>query len=445
MPNNRIRPTGGRYVDKPARGADRLRLAGGGDRYLSPGGWSPKRRRGRYAGVIAAAVLIYLSVLPIDLGAVRYTRSQVTGIDIQSVHVAIKDAVVEERFPARVRIQGRNQWSEVSAQYTVRQDLQRQLDELYDRYGPDYAAFFAMDADTGAVLAYADFVRNEADDVHGHLALRALYPAASVFKMITAAAALDQGDVAPDTILPYNGKSTSLYKKQVLQHTDNKWTRRPTLKKAFATSVNTVFARLGIFQLGAEALDEYARRFAFNRYDLLTDLPIDLGASDVEADQWVLAEIASGWTQRNTLSPVHGAMLASAIAGDGRIAIPYTVSRLTNEYGWPVYVGEPRHLPSAVGMDTVAEMRTLMQETVRSGSARSAFHGFDRDDVEVGGKTGSLSGDRPKGRNEWFVGYAGRGDDRIAFASVTVSKEKWRVKPAYVARRFIEAYFEPRE
>lgn len=445
MPNKRIRPAGARYVDKPARGAGRLRLAGGGDVYLSPGGKGSKKRGGRYAGLIAAGVLVYLSVLPIDLGAVRYTRSQVTGIDVQSVHVAIKDAVVEERFPERVRIQGREGHSEVSAQYTLRQDLQQQLNDLYERYGPDYAAFFAMDADTGAVLAYADYVRNQADDVHGHLALRALFPAASVFKMITAAAALDRGSIAPDTVLPYNGKSTSLYKKQVLEHKENKWTRRPTLKKAFATSVNTVFARLGIYELGAEALDEYARRFAFNRYDLLTDLPIDLGASDVESDQWVLAEIASGWTQRNTLSPVHGAMLASAVAGDGRIAIPYAVSRLTNEYGWPVYVSEPRHLPSSVAAETVTQMRTLMQETVRRGSARRSFDGFDRDDIEVGGKTGSLSGDDPEGRNEWFVGYANRGDDRIAFASLTVSKEKWRVKPAYVARRFIEAYFEPRQ
>jgi len=200
---------------------------------------------------------------------------------------------------------------------------------------------------------------------------------------------------------------------------------------------------VGEFDLGAETLRDYAGRFAFNRYDLLTDMPIDLGRSDVETDQWVLAEVASGWTQRNTLSPVHGAMLASAVAGDGRIPVPYTVSRLTNEYGWPVYVGEPRHLPRAVAPDTVKQMRVLMRETVRRGSARRPFRGFEGDGVEVGGKTGSLSGSRPKGRNEWFVGYAKRGDERIAFASLTVSKEKWRVKPAYVARRFIEEYFEP--
>lgn len=401
------------------------------------------KRRRRYAGLIAAGLLVYMSVLPIELAAVRFSRSQITGIDLQTVHVALKDAMVRERFPETLQIKSRDRMTGVGVEYTIRPDLQKFLDDIYQHYEPDYAAFFAMDAATGAVLAYSDFVKDPEDDVYGHLALHALFPAASVFKLVTAAAALDRGEVQPDTILPYNGKSTSLYKKQVFKLTENKWTRRPTLKKAFATSVNTVFARLGVYRLGVDAMTDYAHRFAFNRYDILTDLPIDLGHSNIEDDPWVLAEVACGYTRRNTLSPVHGAMLASAIANDGRIAIPYTVERLTNDYGWPVYVGEPQHLAYAIEPETVEQMRVLMQETVERGSARRPFRGFDRSDVEIGGKTGSLSGDHPKGRNEWFVGYARKGNDRIAFASLTVSKEKWRVKPAYVARKFIEKYYEP--
>ncbi|MBS1269101.1 MAG: Penicillin-binding protein 2B [Gammaproteobacteria bacterium] len=404
------------------------------------------KSRKRYLGVACAGLLVYLSVLPVELAAVRFSRAQITGVDTRIVRVALKDAMIREQFPDRFRIKSRDQWVEVNAEYTIRPKLQEYLDDIYQRWKPDYAAFFAMDAVTGSVLAYADFVRHAEDDVYGHLALNALFPAASVFKIITAAAALDTDTVRPDSILPYNGKSTSLYKKQVLHHKDHKWTRRPTLKKAFATSVNTVFARLGVYELGADAMNEYAQRFAFNRHDLLTDIPIDLGVSNIEDEQWVLAEVASGYTERNTLSPVHGAMLASAIANDGRIAVPYGVKRLTNSYGWPLYVNEPRHLTEAIGADTVEQMRVLMQETVRRGSARRFFRGFFKGrDIEVGGKTGSLSGDHPKGRNEWFVGYARRGDERIAFASLTVSKKKWRVKPARVARKFAEKYFASRD
>jgi cell division protein FtsI/penicillin-binding protein 2 len=401
------------------------------------------KRTRRYAGLIAAGLLVYLSVLPVELAAVRFSRTQITGIDIQAVHAALKKAMARTRFPETLQLKSKGKWSEVDVEYTVRADLESYLDDIYDRYEPDYAAFFAMNASTGEVLAYSDFVKNPEDDVYGHLALQALFPAASVFKVVTAAAALDRGDVEPDTIMPYNGKSTSLYKKQVFRHTENKWTRHPTLKKAFATSINTVFARLGVYQLGADTMSDYAHRFAFNRYDVFTDLPIDLGHSDIENDKWVLAEVASGYTRRNTLSPVHGAMLASAIATDGRIAVPYAVERLTSDSGWPVYVGAPRHLAYAIEPDTVKKMRTLMRETVIRGSASHAFRGFDRDDVDVGGKTGSLTGEHPEGRNEWFIGYAARGDDRIAFASLTVSKKYWRVKPAYVARKFVEKYFEP--
>lgn len=401
----------------------------------------------RYAGLFAAGLLVYLSVLPVELAALRFSRTQITGIDTGTVRGALSDAMVQETFPDALRISGRDreQWVDVNVEYTVRPELQQYLDDIYERYGPDYGAFFAMDAQTGAVLAYADYVREPADDIYGNLAFRALFPAASVFKTITAAAALDQNRVAVDTIMPYNGKSTSLYKKQVLEHHTTKWTRKPTLAEAYGKSVNTVFARLGIFQLGAEALSEYAQRFAFNRSALPTDLPIHLGRSDIDDDQWVLAEVASGWTQRNTLSPAHGAMLASVVGGDGRVAVPYAIKRLTNQYGWPVYVADPQHLASAIAPATVDEMRTLMRETVQSGSAQRYFRAFPYPDVDIGGKTGSLSGDRPEGRNEWFIGYAQRGDDRIAFASLTVSKDKWRVKPAYVARRFLERYFEPAE
>lgn len=426
---------------KRKRGPERLYVKTG--EYYQRSVRPSANTRRRYAGVVAAGLLIYLCVLPVELAAVRFSRTQITGIDIQTVHVALKNAMVREQLPETLQLNVRDRATQIVPDYTIRPELQDYLDDIYQKYEPDYAAFFAMDATTGAVLAYADFVKHAEDDVYGHLALHALFPAASVFKVVTAAAALDQGEMGPETILPYNGKSTSLYKKQVLRHTDNKWTRRPTLKKAFAESVNTVFARLGVYELGADRLNDYAQRFAFNQFDVLTDLPIDLGRSDIEDDEWVLAEVASGYTRRTTLSPVHGAMLATAIAGDGRVAIPYTVERLTNEHGWPVYVGEPRYLAAAIDEATVEYMRTLMQETVHRGSARSSFRGFfDGGDIEVGGKTGSLTGDHPKGRNEWFVGYAGKGEDRIAFASLTVSKEKWRVKPAYVARKFLEKYFE---
>jgi len=90
-------------------------------------------------------------------------------------------------------------------------------------------------------------------------------------------------------------------------------------------------------------------------------------------------------------------------------------------------------------------MRALMQETARIGSARKSFNGINRykvyKNMEIGGKTGSLTGYSPQGRHDWFVGYAQKDGRKVAYASLIINKEKWYVRSAYVARQFIYHYF----
>ena len=58
------------------------------------------------------------------------------------------------------------------------------------------------------------------------------------------------------------------------------------------------------------------------------------------------------------------------------------------------------------------------------------------------GKLGRSAAINPKGRTEWFVGYGDSGSDQITIAAVVVNKEKWRIKPAVLARKVIENYFQ---
>ncbi|GIS91646.1 MAG: hypothetical protein CM1200mP20_16870 [Pseudomonadota bacterium] len=58
--------------------------------------------------------------------------------------------------------------------------------------------------------------------------------------------------------IPFNGKTTSLYRKNVLHHKNNKWTRHLPLSASFGKSVNTVFGRLGLEYVGGEGLLDYA-------------------------------------------------------------------------------------------------------------------------------------------------------------------------------------------
>jgi hypothetical protein len=60
----------------------------------------------------------------------------------------------------------------------------------------------------------------------------------------------------------------------------------------------------------------------------------------------------------------------------------------------------------------------------------------------MGGKTGHLTGDDPKGGVDWFVGYASNGDRQIAIAAVTVNKKYWTVKSSYIGQSLFKKAFE---
>ena len=395
----------------------------------------------RYTSLFSIALFCYLVVLPVELGAVHYTPSQISGVGRAVVARTLTPYAQQNQFPEQISINAGDQVHDARLTYTLDSKLNTFLDNIYARYKPDYGAFVALDASTGAVLAMKSFIKD--DEPWGNLTLRNSYPAASVFKVITAAASLDQDLLEPNSVLRYNGKKTSLYKSQVLRHKDNKWTRRPTLKSAFAESINTVFARIGIFTLGAGQLDNYAHRFRFNT-DVMTDFDFETGLTEIVDDEWRIAESASGYTRTNTLSPMHGAMLAGAVVNDGQMMLPFMIEIATDPWGVPLYLDNPKVLGTPITPATAAELRQLMRETVQRGSARKSFRNFFRGEfknLDVGGKTGSLTGLAPAGKYDWFVGYAASGDRKIGYASLTINKEYWTVKAHYVARKFIEVAF----
>ena len=112
----------------------------------------------------------------------------------------------------------------------------------------------------------------------------------------------------------------------------------------------------------------------------------------------------------------------------------------------PMIYSSDEQLQQVLDAETAKDMRVLMRKTVQSGSARKRFRGFFKGsyaDLDVGGKTGSLTGLNPKGRTEWFAGYGDSGENQIAVAAVVVNKKVWRVKPSYLARKIFEEYFKP--
>jgi cell division protein FtsI/penicillin-binding protein 2 len=332
----------------------------------------------------------------------------------------------------------------VQVEYTIDENLQKEAEKLLRSYHPDYGAIVTMDATTGRILTMASYQKNEGEG-DTNLALRATYPAASVFKIVTATAALDKYELSPDTLVMYNGGNHTLYRKNVMNSNVNRWTRNITLREAFARSINTVFARLSFERLQPKDLREYAIRFGFNQ-TFPTDLPVDPSFTDIpEEKNFHLAEVASGYNKVTTMSPIQGAMIAASVAQDGVMRVPYIVERVRDDKGQVLFQSEP--VTAAVTMTHAGAQRLkeLMEATVTSGTGRKSFRSLVRDrkfeELEMGGKTGSLHGDNPKGKVDWFVGYAISEKSRLAVAAITVNKEKWTVKATYLAQSVFRKHF----
>jgi cell division protein FtsI/penicillin-binding protein 2 len=333
-------------------------------------------------------------------------------------------------------------------QYSFDAKLQSQMEDLFRSYGPDYGAFVALDAKTGRVLSLVSFTRD--DTMKDNLALRATFPSASVFKVVTAAAAIENQKLSPSSLMTYDGRNHTLYKNNVLHAKNNRWTRTISLREAFAQSINTVFGKLGAFTVGATELREYASRFGFNR-KIAADFNIQEGKALIPSDPrdaWGIAQSSSGYTRDNTMSPLQGAMIAAAIVNDGELMEPYLVQSVYTQDGNPLYTAEAKEFVAhVIDPQTAGEMRDLMRETVKHGTSRGAFKGFSKSrafhELDVGGKTGSLTGLDPAGKYDWFVGFANDGERKIAIAALTVNKKAWRVKSSFLARRAIETYFKP--
>ncbi|KAA3632686.1 MAG: penicillin-binding protein [Proteobacteria bacterium] len=407
----------------------------------SPRRVGARRRRGIALALTNALLACGIAFFwPAAMGTVEHSRNQIWGIDKGVVKESVGRHVLNNEYPPSLMLPTLP-GKPARVSYHIDSALQGAVVAQLEKYRPDYGMVVALDAETGKILAMAD-IRRDGED-HDNLALSASYPAASVFKTVTAAAAIDLGEVKASTVLPYNGKSTTLYKKNVLSHRNNKWTRHDTLEESFSRSVNTVFARLGVFTVGGDRLKDYSERFQFNQpFD--TDIPLQVSTIEMDPnEEWSIAETASGYTRGTNISPVHGALLAATIVNDGMMPAPQLVDVITDEYGIILFEPQPVEAHPVIKPETAREMRKLMRETVRSGSARKPFRGFNKrfENVEVGGKTGSLTGFHPKGKYDWFVGYATDGERKIAYAALCINKEYWYVKSSYLARQLIESYF----
>ena len=322
--------------------------------------------------------------------------------------------------------------------------LQNYIKNLLRRSQTHQAAVVVMKPVTGQIIAMVHY-ENHGTGGGENLCLKADFPAASLCKIISAAAALEVRGFTPDKTLEFRGRKHTLYKSQ-LRKGRSRYTVKTSFKKAFSGSINSVFGKIGIYDLGREAMSDYAERFWFNR-KIPFDLPLDESSIQVPDDDFGLAEIASGFNKRTLISPLHAALITAAIANQGIMMEPWLVRQVSDESGKTLYRSKPLRLGQPITAKTAKDMRALMMETVKSGTSRKAFRVLRRKkafkNIELGAKTGTINDKLDQYKFDWLTTYAlpKEGDDGVSAAILAIHGERLGIRARDIGKYVIDFHF----
>jgi cell division protein FtsI/penicillin-binding protein 2 len=326
--------------------------------------------------------------------------------------------------------------------FTVDADLQTYADRMFERYRVPVGSAVILNSRTGRVHALAQRRDDAAMAGDAPVAIDPSPPAASLFKIVSAAALIEQGEVTPDTKTCYHGGSGKLLAEH-LEDSEKLDTACASLRAALGRSINAIFAKLSDRRLDRATLARYAERFGFNR-DLPFDVEVPLSTAEIPTDRLERARTAAGFWHTH-LSPLHAAVIAQSLAQGGAMLRPYIVDRVTDAEGRVIHESEPEFIHRVVDKDTAAQLLTSMKHTVKRGTARRAFHderGVPKlPGVEIAGKTGTLTGRNPYRAYSWFVAVAPADDPEIAMAVLVVNKPTWHIKSTGMAELLLSEYF----
>ena len=343
-----------------------------------------------------------------------------------------------------------------TATLTIEPELQQALEGDLRNARPQWGAVVIFDVKTGAVLAMADVSEKE-PGLAGE-AVRPLAKAASVFKIVTAAALLRQG-VPLSTEVCGNGGHTRLKPAMLGSGDDDDLTSGGgciRFEDVLPYSRNVAMAKLAGKYLSPALLRDECTRWFFD-----APLPVDFTITPSQApiptdDEFAFATTAAGFGDVK-LSALHGAVLA-AIAGNGGVLVPpHLIESVHGDERAPAPAASVR----VIDEDTATALQAMMTATVNHGTAARAFSSSDRGYrpftmVAVAGKTGSLTAHRGYRRHlardkipdnggldyTWFVGTAPAHDPKIAIAVSMVNDEwTWYARALDIAKLSLKRYF----
>ena len=338
--------------------------------------------------------------------------------------------------------------------------------------GNNAGAAVAVDPRTGEVLALVSapyFDANQLsdqwealrDDEAAPLVARAtegLYVPGSVFKIVTASAAIDLNAVQVDAA--HDCTTDLIVDGFRIQQKNHPQLRRVTFAQDFAWSDNVTFAKTGLglgtagpinfddaaprpypwerqgIQASSQRFLDYAHRFGFGQ-QIPFDLPVAV-SHVAEREEFTPIELAVTAFGQGELeaTPLLMALIGATIANGGAMPAPYLVSEVRSPGGGIERPHGPGgRLRQVISRATADTMNRLMVQSVDEGYARPAQIAG----VKVGGKTGTAETGQGRVPHSWFVGYAPADNPRVAVAVIAENRGSGSDVATPAGRRLMEA------
>ena len=389
----------------------------------TPEGSDFERARSYPEGELFAHVVGYYSL---NLGSTGVEDSHNDALAGRTLDLTFRD--MEDLFVERDRVGDLTLTLRADAQRVARDLLGEQQGSVValDPRNGDIFAMWSFPSFDPNVLSSQDFgAANDAFQLLNADPAKPLLPRTyrerffpgSTFKVVTAAAGLESGEVTEQQ--PSYETATEYTPPQ---------TNRPlrnfggsscggTLFDILRVSCNTAFAQMSV-DVGAEQMVDAAERFGFNSRP-----PIDLPNPAVsnfptDFEQNIPALAQSGLGQNDvSATPLQMALVAAAVANGGSVMTPRVLATVRDDEGTVVDEPDADEWRRAVPEEDAAVLRRAMVGVVEGGTASNlAIAG-----MEVGGKTGTAQlGTDPPRSHAWIIGFAGPpgGEPTVAVAVI---------------------------
>jgi penicillin-binding protein 2 len=260
-------------------------------------------------------------------------------------------------------------------------------------------------------------------------AIENAYPPASVFKVVTSAAALELGHTTPSEVI--NDTGVYVLNGWKFQGWNIKGLGPLDLTGALAWSSDPYFYEMG-HRLGIDRLADYAVAFGLGK---ATGINLPGEAEGWYPGETLIAAIGQGYY---LVSPLQQVNMICAVANGGLLFRPLLVDKVISPEGQVLQDIKPEALYTVVlKPETWEAIRKGLRAVVETGTAATAFAGFP---ITVAGKTGTAeTGAGPT--HAWFAGYAPVDNPEVAVVVFVENGGEGGGAAAPLARKILETYF----